>query len=295
MSYLFRRSSEDSFAMLRLLLYFTLFAVVKHCPRLCGRGRDYGVVVERELAHFLRGLMRFIYPVTSIPAVDDVIAMWLSYPHWSRCAQLRQVVNLVLSVVVVSSYQAEFVDNAATALDPDELASSLHLVRSWFGHSFVGKSRRDLRGLMRIAETTDMQVSRLSDSVRAKPWDQLLKVGLDQSLSFCVALLDKGPEAPVVPIVDEYRSSILAQLNVMEVMTASPIRVSPKLTALPSGSGSKSKRPRSQSDVKMKTPNKDANVVASTISKSAILSKTRGVIRTCGVVGGKRRRLQVSF
>ena len=132
---------------------------------------------------------------------------------------------------------------------------------------------------MRIAETTDMQVSRLSDSVRAKPWDQLLKVGLDQSLSFCVALLDKGPEAPVVPIVDEYRSSILAQLNVMEVMAASPIRVSPKLTALPSGSGSKSKRPRSQSDVKLKTPNKDANVVASTTSKSAIPSKTRGAIR----------------
>ena len=404
--------------MLRLLLYFTLFAVVKHCPRLCGRGRDYGVVGEWELAHFLRGLMRFIYPVTSIPAeyeitallqvidsdcvdvdahlykkhfgqyfrydissqlsffykavqkmlvglcrglsglwqrtwlkhlsltpfdpvlihqgsddrrvdslvetcavltahglvdlddggvvqqqyrevtqffkkrwsfcvdelpaVDDVIAMWLSYPHWSRCAQLRQVVNLVLSVVVVSSYQAEFVDDAATALDPNELASSLHLVRSWFGHSFVGKSRRDLRGLMRIAETTDMQVSRLSDSVRAKPWDQLLKVGLDQSLSFCVALLDKGPEAPVVPIVDEYRSSILAQLNVMEVMAASPIRVSPKLTALPSESGSKSKRPRSQSDVKLKTPNKDANVVASTTSKSAIPSKTRGAIRRSG-------------
>ena len=124
-----------------------------------------------------------------------------------------------------------------------------------------------------------MQVSRLSDSVRAKPWDQLLKVGLDQSLSFCVALLDKGPEIPVVPVVDEYRLTILAQLNVMKVMAVSPIRASPKLTALPSGSGTKSKRPRSQSDVKLKTPSKDTNVVASTISKSAIPSKTRGAAR----------------
>ena len=332
MCHLFRGSSEESFSVLRLILYFNLFAVVKHCPRLCGRGRGYGVVVERELAHFLRGLMRFIYPVTSIPAeyeitallqvidsecadvdahlykmhfgqyfrydissqlsffykevqkmlmslcrglsglcqrtwpkhpsltpfdlvlihqgsddrrvdslvetcavltahglvdlddggvvqqqyrevtqffrkrwsfsadelpaVEDVIAMWLSYPHWGRCTQLRQIIDLMSSVVVVSSYRADFVDDVATALDPDELASSLHLVRSWFGHSFIGKSRRDLRGLSRIAETTDMQVSRLSESVRAKPWDQLLKVGLDQSLSFCVALLDKGPETP---------------------------------------------------------------------------------------------------
>ena len=202
--------------------------------------------------------------------------MWLSYPHWGRCTQLRQIVDLMFSVVVVSSYRADFVDDVATALDPDELASSLHLFRNWFGHSFIGKSHRDLRGLSRIAETTDMQVSRRSNSVRAKPWDQLLKVGLDQSLSFCVALLDKGP---VVHVVDEYRSTILAQLNVMEVMAASPIRASPKLTALPSGSGTKSKRPRSQSDVKLKTPNKDTNVVASTISKSAMRSKTRGAAR----------------
>ena len=202
--------------------------------------------------------------------------MWLSYPHWGRCTQLRQIIDLMFSVVVVSSYRADFVDDVATALDPDELASSLQLVRSWFGHCFIGKSRI---GLSRIAETTDMQVSRLSENVRAKPWDQLLKVGLDQSLSFCVALLDKGPETPAVPVVDEYRSTILAQLNVMEVMAASLIRASPKLTALPSGSGTKSKRPRSQSDVKLKTPKKDTNVVASTISKSAIPSKTRGAAR----------------
>ena len=50
-------------------------AVVKHCPRLCRRGCDYGIVVERELAQFLRGLMRFIYPVTSIPAEYENAAL----------------------------------------------------------------------------------------------------------------------------------------------------------------------------------------------------------------------------
>ena len=95
------------------------------------------------------------------------------------------MVNLVFSVVIVSAYRTDFADSVSGALDPDELSSSLHLVRSWFGHSFIGKSRCDLRGLLQIAETTDMQVSRLNDSVRAKPWDQLLKVGLDQTLFAC--------------------------------------------------------------------------------------------------------------
>ena len=159
-------------------------------------------------------------------------------------------------MVVVSAYRTDFADSVSGALDPDEFSSSLHLVRSWFGHSFIGKSRRDLRSLLRIAETTDMKVSRLSDSVRAKPWDRLLKVGLDQTLSFCVSLLDEGPETPVVSVVDEYRSTILAHLNIMEVMATSPIRASPNLTAMQSDSGSKSKRPRSQPDVRLKTPKK---------------------------------------
>ena len=49
--------------------------MVKHCPSLCGRGRDYGIVSERELAHFLRGLMRFIYPVHSVPAEYEIAAL----------------------------------------------------------------------------------------------------------------------------------------------------------------------------------------------------------------------------
>ena len=220
-----------------------------------------------------------------MPAVEDIFALWMSNPHWGRCEQLRQIVNLGFKVVVVSAYRTDFADSVSGALDPDELSSSLHLVRTWFGHSFIGKSRRDLRGLLRIAATADMQVSRLSDSVRAKPWDQLLEVGLDHTLSFCVTLLDKGPETPVVPVVDEYRSTILAQLNVMEVMATSPIRASPNLTAMQSGSGSKSKRPRSQTDVRLKTPEKNANVAVATTSKSTVRSRTRVTSR-----GGSGKR-----
>ena len=49
--------------------------MVKHCPSLCRRGRDYGIVSERELAHFLRGLMKFIYPAHSIPAEYEIAAL----------------------------------------------------------------------------------------------------------------------------------------------------------------------------------------------------------------------------
>ena len=96
-----------------------------------------------------------------------------------------------------------------------------------------------------------------------------------------MSLLDKGPETPVVPVVHEYRSTILAQLNGV----TSPIRASPNLTAMQSGSGSKCKRPRSQTDVRLKTPKKNANVAVATTSKSTVRSRTRVTSRG---VSGKR-------
>ena len=42
---------------------------------MCRRGRDYGIVSERELAHLLRGLMKFIYPAHSIPAEYEIAAL----------------------------------------------------------------------------------------------------------------------------------------------------------------------------------------------------------------------------
>ena len=217
----------------------------------------------------------------------------MSYLHWERCEQLRQVIDLDFSAVATSSYRADFVDVVGGALDPDELASSVHFVRSWFSQSFVGKTRRQLRGLLRVIETTDMQVSRLNDSVRAKPWDQLLKVGLDQTLSLCVSMLDNGPDTAVVPVVDEYRSTVLAQLNVMAVMATSPTRVATGSKAMPSSTDAKSKRPRSQSDVKLKTPKKTPNVATVGTSKST--GRTRGVVvsrrgHSAAVKSGKGRQ-----
>ena len=49
--------------------------MVKFCTRLCGQGRDRRLVVEHELAHFIRGLMQFVYPSSVIPAAYDVTAL----------------------------------------------------------------------------------------------------------------------------------------------------------------------------------------------------------------------------
>ena len=162
---------------------------------------------------------------------EDIISMWMSYPHWDRCGQLRQVLDLVVTIAVTGTYEANFEDGSPTALVTDNLLSSLHLVRSWLAHSFVGQTRKRLRGLLRLVESTDMLVSRLTDAVRGKTWDQLLKVGLDQTLDRCVGVLTNDLSSAVVPMVDDYRSEVLAQLNVMEVVATSPIRpsASPKI------------------------------------------------------------------
>ena len=135
----------------------------------------------------------------------------------------------------------------------------------------MGKPRRDLRGLLRVVETTDIQVSRLTDSARAKLWDQLLKIGLVQTLSCCLSMLDNGPDAQIVPVVDEYRSTVLVQLNVMEVMATSSRRVTPASKAVQSGSGSKTRRSRSQSDVKLKTPNKNSKSTSAKLKNGQTL------------------------
>ena len=204
----------------------------------------------------------------------DVIALWFSYPHRDRCKQLKQVVDLVARVVFVDSYRSDFIDDSTTALDSDELASGLHFVRSWLGHSFVGQPRRSLHGLLRLVDTTDMQVSRLGDVTRAKPWDQLLKIGLDQTLSCCLAVMDSVPDAPIVPAVDNYRSDVLAQFNVMEVVTGSPKRATPNAKVVKSGTPRNSKGPRKQSEVSLKTPKKKAGEPVSK-PKSTERSKAR--------------------
>ena len=79
-----------------------------------------------------------------VSVVEDIISMWLSYLHWDRCGQLKQVLDLVVVITVTGTYETNFGDEAPTALDVDTLSSSLHLVRSWFTRSFVGQTRKNL-------------------------------------------------------------------------------------------------------------------------------------------------------
>ena len=49
--------------------------MAKHCGRLCGKSRDRRLVVERELAQFIRSLMQFVYPASSTPAEYEITTL----------------------------------------------------------------------------------------------------------------------------------------------------------------------------------------------------------------------------
>ena len=199
----------------------------------------------------------------------------MSYPHWERCGQLRQVLDMVVVITVTGTYETNFDDEAPTALDVDTLSSSLHLVRSWFTHSFVGQTRKNLRGLLHLPESTDMLVSRLSDGVRGKPWDQLLKISLDQTLARCVGILTNDLSSAVVPMVDDYRSTVLAQLNGMEVMATSPVRISNKPKVKGSAGRSKGKGARVQAGVQIATGTSEVGTSGKTVKKSVRRSDSK--------------------
>ena len=186
-----------------------------------------------------------------MPVVEDVIFMWMSYPHWERNQHLRRVVDLVFGIVVVSPYVADFVDDSQTALNSDTLLSSLQFVRSWFRHSFAGRLRRNLQGLLRVTGSSDMLESRLSDGVRSKPWDQLLKVVLDKTLARCESVLIDDQFPTIIPVVDDYRSNVLAQLSTLDDESPGPVRVPSSSRGKRSAKTSKSKMARTQSAVKL--------------------------------------------
>ena len=129
------------------------------------------------------------------------------------------VIQLLFGFSVVGGYEPDFVDEVDVAMPVDNLRSSLHFVRSWFANSFAGHSRRTLTGLLRVCETSDMQVSRLSDESRSKPWDQLMKSGLGEALSRSNAVLSNELVGPSATLVDDYRSNVLAQLYLVEVLS----------------------------------------------------------------------------
>ena len=102
----------------------------------------------------------------------------------------------------------------------------------------------------------------------------------------CVAVLENAPDTPIVPGVDDYRSSVLAQLNVMEFAITSPVGVSPKPKSRRRSSGlSTVKHARTQADVKLRpqateTGSSEQGPTPKAVSHS---SQTRANIRGRGV------------
>ena len=167
----------------------------------------------REVTQFLKKKWAL---TESAPVVDDVVVLRLSYPYWSRCRELLAVIHLLFGFSVDGSYEPDFVDEVKVAMPVDTSRSSLHFVRSGFANSFAGHSQRTLTGLLRVCETSDMQVSCLSNESRSRPWDQLLKSGLGEALSRSNAVLSNELVGPSATLVDDYRSNISAQLDLVD-------------------------------------------------------------------------------
>ena len=167
--------------------------------------RQYREVVE----HFKRRW------TTGVPVIDDIVAMWMSYPNWSRCQALLGVVQVVFGGMIHGCYRTDFRDLGVTVIDDGVMLSSLNLVRSWMSSGFVGQSRCSMTGFTRHCQTTDMQTSRLQDESHCVPWEQLLKVGINDLYDRCSVALGSSSGLPEVPVVDEYRSTVCEQLRTL--------------------------------------------------------------------------------
>ena len=113
--------------------------------------------------------------------------------------------------------------------------------------------------------------------MRAEPWNQLLKIGLCQTLARCIYVLNNDPSTTIVHVVDDYRSTALPQFNVMEVVTTSPIRVSPCSKAKRSVAPPKVKGSRG---CLVKTLQKNTDTSRKTTSKAAHRSGSAKTFRS---------------
>ena len=175
-----------------------------------------GVIVlqYREVAAYFKRRLEASSSLLSV--IDEAVASWLSYLSWDRCRELHDVLKIMFVGMFHDSYRTDFVDVGNTALEKGVLLSSLNVVRSWMSTGFSGHSRHSMAGFIRHCNSTDMQVSRLTDDVRAIPWYQLVKRGVDELLGRCVTVLESTGDLPARPDVDDYRSTVCDQLRSME-------------------------------------------------------------------------------
>ena len=168
------------------------------------------------------------------------------------------------------------------------MLSSLHVVRSWMSAGFTGHSQQTTAGFVNHCRTTDMQISRLQDPVRALPWDQLVKRGVEEVYDRCLVVLDSAGGLPARPIVDEYRSVVCEQLRSMEPVSPGTRRspVKPKRASFPG--------PRAQVDVVLETGTNTATCSSrSSAGRKTVRTPVSRGQRTEGKPGKKKNTLAV--
>ena len=79
--------------------------------------------------------------------------------------------------------------------------------------------RLTLTGLLRVCETSDMQIPCLSDEVRSRQWYQLMNSGLGEASLRGNATLSKELPIPTTVRIDDYRSKGLAQLDLVKIFS----------------------------------------------------------------------------
>ena len=110
-----------------------------------------------------------------LPVVDNVVDMWLSYPHWEIAPELFGVVKSYLVTVIDSAYECEFVDPVSTALTHDVKLSSMHFVRSWFTDEEGSRRRGFSNELASACDSAKLLSVRLNNVDQASPWSSLLR------------------------------------------------------------------------------------------------------------------------
>ena len=174
-------------------------------------GDNCGVTVRqyREVTSHLNRHWSVNAP--GVPVVDNTVSLWLSYLMWDRCCELFEVVQSLFAGILHCDNCVNFEDVGHTTLEEGVMLSSLHNVRSWMSAGFIGHSQQTMAGFVKHCGTTDMQVSRLQNPVRALPWDQLVKRCVEEVYNWCLVVLDSAGGLPVRPVIDEYRSMVCAE------------------------------------------------------------------------------------
>ena len=122
-------------------------------------GENGAVIVQqyREAVGYFK--RRWESSVTTVPVIEDAVSLWLSYPSWDRCQELRDVIEILFVGMLHDVYRADFYDVGSTVLEKGIMLSSLHLVRSWMATGFGGHSRLSMIGFVRHCSSADMQAT----------------------------------------------------------------------------------------------------------------------------------------